>query len=323
MTYPPPGPNYPDSTGHGAGQQPQQPPPGYGQQPGYSAPYSDPMAPPYGSGPPTGQMPPASGMPYQQPVSSVPGAYQQPVSSVPGYQQPYGAPGYQQAYGAPGFPPPQGPSKAPLIVALALAAVVVLGIGVALVFVLGGSDEPHPVSATGSPSASASPSPSPSPSPSESPSEDSGERLSYQEYDDDWDFKLGATELSADYVKGWDYEDCTEFERGGALSDEGCEYGVEVSYKAEGGKVKISNLFLVMSDQDAAEELNRDIDDKDFTLHKESYLKDFSYGKWQRKFSGKYVVVTICTAAKSVSKEKAGKYLHYMNADMTAALSFR
>lgn len=341
MTYQPPGQGYgqgyPDPSGYGAGQ-PQQPPGGpYPQQPP-GAPYpQQPPAAPYPQQPPAApypQQPPGGPYPQQPPAAypqQPPGApYQDPVSGMPSdpYQQPgYGPPGYppqQPPYGGPGFPPPQQPgSKAPLIVALALVAVLLIG-GMGTVVFLTVSNEGEPQAAPPSASASPSESPSPSPSPTPSPTEtEEGDRVSADEYDKDWDFRLGDVKLSADHVEGWDYDDCTEFERNDALTDAGCDYGVEVTYKAEGGKVRVSNLFLVMTDQDASEQVNKDLDDEDFRLHKESYLKDFSYGKWKRKFNGRYVVITICTAAKSVSEEKAGRYLHYMNADMSAAFSFR
>ncbi len=220
------------------------------------------------------------------------------------------------------MPPPPGGGSSGVVIA------VVIGLAVILVTVLGAAvflltaEEGTP---TAGPSASASPSESPSPSPSPSPSATgpTGDKISYTEYDKDWKFKLGEVELSAKYVDGWDHEDCEEIEKGGALSDLGCLYGVEVTYKAEDGKVVLSHLILAMTDEDAADEAVKDVDDDDFQLNKKSYLSDFTFGKWQRDSAGAYLVITVCTAKKSVSEKKASNYLKYGNADFTTALLWR
>src|SRR5690606_12627675 len=118
-------------------------------------------------------------------------------------------------------------------------------------------------------------------------------------------FRLGEVKLNTEFVKGWDYEDCSDFEIGDALTDMGCEYGIELAFKAEGGKLMLAQLVLVMEDIDAAEDAVEDVTDSDFELHKEGYISNFSYGKWVIDNAGRYVVITVCTATKEVSEDKA------------------
>lgn len=326
MTYPP-APGQPDPSspyGPQYGQQPQSVPP-YGQPQQSSPPYGQPD---YGQQPPYGQpaQPPYQQPAYEQPQYGQPaygGTQQMPVQPGATQQMPVqpGAPWQQPAYAPP--PPPSG-SKGALIAVVAGAGVLVVILLVVAIFAIGGREDPPPVAGS-----SASPTPSPSessPSPSPSPSEEpEGERLSYSEYDDDWNFRLGDVKLNADFVDGWDYEDCGEFESGDTLTDMGCEYGIEVAYEAEDGKLQFVHLVLVMSDEDAADEAAEKgaIEYNDFKLHEESYIADFKYGKWLTNSSDQYVVITVCTATGSVKESKAGKYLSYSNSDFAASLIWR
>ncbi len=230
-------------------------------------------------------------------------------------------------YGVPGGPPLPKSSNAPLITAISLGVVLMLGLATLVWFVVNRQNAATPVAdASSEPSASASASPSPSPSPSASPSgTPPDERLSYTDYDEDWNFRLGGVQMSANYVDGWDHDTCEEFDANGTLTDLGCEYGVELAYEAEKGKLRFAHLILAMPDTDAAREAAEDgaMDDDDFSLNSKGYFSSFKYGKWASGNGGAFTVITVCTAKKSVGKKKADDYLHYAHTDMTGALTFR
>jgi hypothetical protein len=303
MTYPPPGPGYPDG-----GYEPQQYPQ---QQPGWTAP--DPAA---------GQQDPYAygAQPYaQQPVS---GAYGQPPVSVTPISGPHG---YDNPMlGMPAAPQPPAASNTPLITTLVVGAVALLGLGAVLVFTLGGTDDDGSDNAASGASQSASESASPSPdeaSASPTEADDGIADLSYAEFDDDW--KDSAGDASATYVNGWDYTGCTKFEDGSSLTDRGCEYGVEVAYEAEDGEMKLANIFMGMTDADAASDAVTDMKDGEFVLREDGYIYDFEYGMWQADSVDNIVIITVVTGTKKIDDSTGDEYLEAMNADMTAMISDR
>ncbi|MGH8792618.1 MAG: hypothetical protein ACRDXX_08235, partial [Stackebrandtia sp.] len=236
MTYPPPGPGTgPDPSGYGR-QQPQYPDQG--------SPWARPSQP--------GGYPddPASGVPGgypNQPASGIPGYPQQPTSGFPG-----GYPGTPMSgvpmSGTPmsGVPVPQQPkSHAALITSLALGFVGLLGLGVVLYFVVG--DDEDNTEPRADASATSDEPTDPEPGDTETEETTTGEKLSYTEYADDWEFQLDDVELDATYVNGWDYDGCAEFEADAAFTDLGCEYGVELAYEAEEGDLIVSHLIMGMT----------------------------------------------------------------------------
>ncbi|HZE39529.1 MAG TPA: hypothetical protein VE172_12035 [Stackebrandtia sp.] len=147
-------------------------------------------------------------------------------------------------------------------------------------------------------------------------------RISASDYDHDWHFKLGDVKLDAKHLKGWDFERCG-FAHSSKLPKLGCRYGAEVSYAAEGGDLKLTNLFVVMSSKKAAKRLTDDISRRDLTIKKLGRLPHPAYEDWVIGVDRQVAVITVCTAAKSVDAAVAKRYLHYMNADESAALVWR
>ncbi len=276
--------------------------------------------PPSWGQPDPGQQPvPPYGAPGGQPgFGAQPPGYGAPQ---PGYGAPppgYGAPqpGYgQPGWGAPPPPPGQSSGKGPLIGLLVGALVIVIAVAVVVAFMVSQNDDP-PI-ADPSPSPSVTPSEE-SPSPDDSPTTDP---ISYEDFEDDWSY----AGLTADYVDGWDYEDCTEFENDDALTDLGCEYGIEVTYEAEDSELKLTQLILVMTDEDAADVVVDDesIDYEDFEVQSEGVISDFSYGKWLATDSGPYIVITVCTATSKVKETTANNYLDFSNDDFVDELESR
>ena len=290
---------------------------------------SAPIAPP---GSPAVQVTPEPGWPQQQ-IPDQSGLYGQPPASA----QPYSAPG--NGFVPPGAAyPPQAPgtalvpaptarkSRAPLITMLVLCAALVLGGGAVIMFGPGHDDTEPTSSGSGSATPSESESPSPEPTTDAPTTEEptsQGGAISEADFGD-WDFKLGDVELFAAKVDGWDYDSCGGVEVGSALTDLGCVTATEVTYEAEDGELKLTNLFFEMSDETSASTAveDKEFDDQDFIPQETSMISDFDYGRYRANSAGPVIVVTLCTATSSVDEDDADEYLDEMNADQAAALAF-
>ncbi|WP_067439485.1 hypothetical protein [Nocardioides jensenii] len=152
-----------------------------------------------------------------------------------------------------------------------------------------------------------------------------GARITAAEYEDDWHFKLGDTELDAKHVRGTDYATCKKLEVSGSLTSRGCRYGVKVTYQAKRGKVVITNMVMEMSSEAKATAFSNDktLTDNDFNYQKKDVAPGFDKGQWRARSAGKYVVFTVCTGTSGITQKQVKNYLHYVNADFTAALLWR
>ncbi|HIV57018.1 MAG TPA: hypothetical protein H9902_03585 [Candidatus Stackebrandtia faecavium] len=313
-----------------------QPGPGQPEQPGYGPPASGPP----GYGPPDQ---PGYGPPdqpgYGPPASGPPGYPTQPYSAPPPYGPPsgppdmYGAagppPGGPEIPGMPGGPQPPKKSRAPLVTMLVLGVVFVLGVGVSLFLILGDdttetttSGKTSPVEESQSPSPSESTS-EPDPTPTDDPGGDSTFTGTLDEADyNDWNFKIGDVSLSAEKVDGWNYDDCTEIEKDGALTDLGCKEAIEIAYEAEDGEMKLDLVLMVMEDESSASALESDFDDSMYSPQKAGFIADFDFGKFRIGNESNIGVLTMGTATSAVDEADADEYLSYMFTDHKSALLF-
>ncbi|MEU4597753.1 hypothetical protein [Nocardia sp. NPDC023988] len=155
------------------------------------------------------------------------------------------------------------------------------------------------------------------------PPSKSGERLSYTDYEGQWDFKFDNVELHADWVDGRDHTSCAPIEHAGKLTELGCQYAAELVLSAEGGGLKFTQFILAMPDKATAAAAADKIEDKDFELRPGSYIKDFATGKWRAGSQAEFVVITLATATSAVDAATVEKYLRYRHTDIITAILFR
>lgn len=292
--------------------------------------------------PPSGQWPapPPQGPPQGQP--------QQWGGPPPGWGgPPQGPPGWG--------PPPHGGGERPrrhvgLIVGLvALVVILIGGIATTVVLVAGDDDdkkaggdqttsstadtstdptasatdgtvEPSSPGSTDAPSAT-------TPSTPYSPSDDTGDDVHVDvkttDYPGDWNFKFGDVEHDATLRQSWDYDSCAPVEKGSTLSQQRCEYSVQWSYTALGGKARITHVFLVFDTERHAKAAESSLEDSDLDLRDESVYPDFVQGKWQKSVYGNAIGVTIGTTKAKVSEDELQSIVNYMNTDYRVALTFK
>jgi len=295
---------------------------------------------------------------YGQPPYPQQGYPQQGYPQQGGYGQPgYGQPGYgQQGYGRPqygGSPPPKKKAWG-IIIALVVALVVLGGIGgTALLFAGDGDDETLSDETITAPSGDASedaeasgetdaPTDAPTDEPTDAatdaatptaPSEPSeppatsaapaGAKLTSAEYQDDWNFRLGDRHEYASHIKGWDYSTCGPVEKNGRLTRLGCQYAVEVTYKALDSRLQLTNIFLAMPTEAKATKAASALTNDHFKIRSEAMIDDFTYGQWKSMVSTTFVVLTIVTAHDGVTRAQGERYLDDANSDFSAALIWR
>lgn len=277
-----------------------------------------PPPPPQGWGPPTG-----------------------PPSGPPGFP-PQGPPGQ---YGAPyggGYGGPPKKSNTGLVVGLVILAVVLLvGIAVTAVLVVRASDdEPvagrDPSASTSSSPTAASPSTPPAPTDASSattpatpysPTDDTGDDVhadvKASDFPGDWNFKLGDVEHDATLLDQWDYDGCGPVEEGVVLTNQRCEYAVQWTYSALGGRARLTHIFLVFDTERHAKAAEAKISDKDFDLRKESVFPDYVQGRFNTSVYGNILGVTVGTTKVTVSDKRLQSLVNYMNTDYRLALTFK
>ncbi|MGH8880819.1 MAG: hypothetical protein ACRD0P_26285 [Stackebrandtia sp.] len=311
MSYPPPGGGYPDD---GYGQQPQYPqqpdPGGWGAPPPPGGGYPD-QNPPFGAPPPPAYDP--AQPPGYDPNQPVSGGWSAPASGPPGYgQQPVSG----NPMGGPGYPPPmQNPpprkNNTPIVVGAIVALVALVAVAAVLVVVLGNKDDGGGSASDSGTSATEAPSSQEETSPADP---DYIGSLSYADLGYDW--VSATTDAEATFKDGWDYAGCTDFEVAAALTDLGCEFAVEVAWRAEDEDVAIYAFFLGMTDTDTADTAVEEIQDADVVAHEEGEISDFDYGQWAIDSSRNIVILTSFTATADVSEEKCNEYIEEMPGDL-------
>lgn len=295
-----------------------------------SYPPQPPPAGPPGWGPPQG---PTSGPPQGPP---------------PGWGPPQGPPGW----GPPGQPPYGGGGpkrKVGLIIGIIALVVLLVGGIVTTAVVLATRDDDGDTAAgrdkssettgtTGTPSptdassATANPSPiepstSSAPSMPYSPTDDTGDDIhgdvKTSDFPGDWNFKYGDVEHNATLRDSWDYDSCGPVEDGSVFTQQRCEYAVQWTYSALGGKARITHVFLVFDTERHAKAAEAKLDDKDLDLRDESVIKDFVQGKWNKSVYGNIVGVTVGTTNATVSDKRLQSLVNYMNTDYRLALLWK
>ncbi len=202
------------------------------------------------------------------------------------------------------------------------------------------ADDPTSQSTASSPSESATtpsgeptpPTPPTPPSPSGpitpyAPSDDTGDDIHADvkaaDFPGDWDFKLGDVEQHATLKGSWDYDSCGPVEADSTLTRQRCEYAVQWSFTALGGKARVTHLFLVFDTQPHAKAAEASLQDKDFDLRAGSLFEDFTLGKWHKSTYGNVVAVTIGTTNSAVPEKDLQSLVSYMNTDYRVALTFK
>lgn len=233
----------------------------------------------------------SAGYPVTPPISSGPSNYT-PATNVPSGQ-------------------PE--SNAPLYVLLSLGAVAVLGVVAVVVFSLANHNNEQDA-ALQEPKSTAS---SSATSNRGNPNSDQLD-LNHSDFNADW--KSSRSDNKASHKDGWDYNDCSEIEDGSTLTDMGCEYATDNVFKAQDGKMLISNFYLGMTDEKAATEAKDGIKDNDFLLGADNLINDYKYGEWTIGSAENITVITVVTATKDVGDAVCDDYLEEMNLDMIDAV---
>lgn len=215
-------------------------------------------------------------------------------------------------------------------IALATALVVACGVLVWLLVDNGHSDSaggghltPAPTAPTTAPSTTAPPTTAPSttaPPSTEAPEDPN--RIHASDFPGDWNFKFGDVALKATYLSSADYATCDPV-AGPRLLDRGCQYAVRWTYRAQGGKLRLSVLEYVMDSAGHAKDAKSKLRSGDLRLPKEALLPSAAHEDTYADASQEVLVVSVVTTTSGVADDVATKYLRYSNADFGSALLFR
>lgn len=299
---------------------------------------------------------PPSGQQWPNPQQGWGGPPSGPPSGPPGFP-PQGPPGYPPQ-GPPGFPP-QGPpgfgqygggfggppkkSRTGLVIGLVVGLVVLLIIGIVVtaVLVTGGDDDGDDKAGKDRSSASSTSTTDGTPSPTDpssattpatpySPTEDEGTDdpaahidVEAAEFADDWNFKFGDVEHDATYLESWKYDTCGPVEEGSALTQQRCEYAVQWTYSALGGKARVTYIALVFDTEAHAKAADASLSDKDFDLRAEAQFPNFVQGKWNSGVVSNVIGVTVGTTKTKVDEKRLQSLVNYMTTDYKLALQFK
>jgi hypothetical protein len=160
-----------------------------------------------------------------------------------------------------------------------------------------------------------------------SPTDDTGDDIHADvkttDYPGDWNFKLGDVEHKATLRQSWDYDSCGPVEEASVLTQQRCEYSVQWTYAALGGKARITHVFLVFDTERHAKAAESKLKDTDFDLRDEAVFPSFVQGKWNKSVYGNIVGVTIGTTRAKVPEKELQSLVNYMNTDYRLALLFK
>ncbi|KRA38899.1 MULTISPECIES: hypothetical protein [unclassified Nocardioides] len=290
--------------------------------------------------PPSGQQWPNPQQGWGGPPSGPPiGPPGFPPQGPPGFP-PQGPPGFGQYGGGFGGPPKK--SRTGLVIGLVVGLVVLLIIGIVVtaVLVTGGDDGDDKAGKDRSSASSTSttdgtpsptdPSSATTPATPYSPTEDEGTDdpaahidVEAAEFADDWDFKFGDVEHKATYLESWKYDTCGPVEEGSALTQQRCEYAVQWTYSALGGKARVTYIALVFDTEAHAKAADASLSDKDFDLRAEAQFPNFVQGKWNSGVVSNVVGVTVGTTKTKVDEKRLQSLVNYMTTDYKLALQFK
>ncbi|KRB78444.1 hypothetical protein ASE01_04030 [Nocardioides sp. Root190] len=160
-----------------------------------------------------------------------------------------------------------------------------------------------------------------------SPTDDTGDDIhgdvKTTDFPGDWNFKLGDVEHNATLRQSWDYDSCGPVEEASVLTQQRCEYSVQWTYSALGGKARITHVFIVFDTERHAKAAESKLKDTDFDLRDEAVFPDFVQGKWNKSVYGNIIGVTIGTTKAKVPEKELQSLVNYMNTDYRLALLFK
>lgn len=158
------------------------------------------------------------------------------------------------------------------------------------------------------------------------PTDDAGDDVTLDvkksDFPGDWNFRLGEKKFDATAAGAWDYKTCAEVEAGAKLTSQRCKYAVQLTYNAFGGKVRLTQLFLVFDTEPRAKSIEGSIAQKDLDLRPGSFFEPRAMGLWVRSSYGNVVVITIGTSKVKVSEDRLDDITSTMNSDFSSALVF-
>lgn len=238
----------------------------------------------------------------------------------------------------PSFPPPPR-RRTGLAVGLVLLAVTTLaGIGVGAFVVADRmlDDDPAADPTTGRTSAPpTTPPTTPPTSPTTpgtdltapySPTDDTGDDVhgdvKVADFPGDWDFRLGDVEHHARLVRSVDHATCGPVEKDAVLTRQRCEHAAQWVFTGLGGKVRLTQLFLVFDTERHAKAAQSALEETDLDLPAGSTFPSPAQGRWNSSVYGNIISVTVGTSRTEVDDRRLSSMVNYMNTDFRAALFF-
>lgn len=305
-------------------------PPVYGQDTSGQPPQTD----------PTRQgFPPGQG-PYGPPPGQPPYGQQPPYNPQPSYGQPLQGPGAPHRRSG-------GGGNGMLIGFVALAVLLFGGLAVGGIVWFNSKDDDSKNTASESkdePTKEATEDPTDEPTedptdePTDEPTEDPTteapteaptteappappEKVTAAEYQDDWKAGLGDKKYHATQRNAWD-RSCRSIAADQHLKNWGCKYAVEANYQALGGKLRMTQMILVMSSSAKATTAANKMKDTYIKWNPGTWVPGYTQGRWRSQSAGQYVVVTVCSG-KGLSQAKVDDYVDASNADFVGVFLFR
>ncbi|GAA3527736.1 hypothetical protein GCM10022263_15500 [Nocardioides daeguensis] len=215
-----------------------------------------------------------------------------------------------------------------------VAVVVLVAVALGAYLLAGGGDAPsaqQPTrTATGSPTGSPAGSPAvpgAGPTTPYTPSDDTDDDIhndvEVADFPGDWDFRLGDIEHHATLLRTVDHPSCAPVEAGSVLTDQRCTYVAQWVFRALGGRVRLTHLFLVFDTERHARAAQGDLADQDLDLPDGSLVASPAQGTWSSSVYGNIVSVTVGTSRVPVAEQELESLVSSMNSDYESALRFR
>lgn len=159
--------------------------------------------------------------------------------------------------------------------------------------------------------------------PSDDTDDDIHNDVEVADFPGDWDFRLGDVEHHATLLRSVDHPSCAPVEAGSVLTDQRCTYAAQWVFRALGGKVRLTHLFLVFDTERHAKAAQGDLADKDLDLPAGSLVASPTQGTWSSSVYGNIVSVTVGTSRVPVAEQRLESLVSSMNSDYEGALRFR
>lgn len=230
----------------------------------------------------------------------------------------------------PPVPPPPRRRTGVAVGLVLLAVTTIVGIGVGA-FVLADrmlDDEPAARPTTPPPSPPTTPAdPSTGLTAPYSPTDDTGDDVhgdvKVADFPGDWDFRLGDVEHHARLVRAVDHPTCGAVEQDAVLTRQRCEHAAQWVYTGLGGKVRLTQLFLVFDTERHAKAAQSALQESDLDLPAGSTFAPAEHGRWRSSAYGNIISVTVGTSRTQVDDRRLSSMVNYMNTDFRTALLFK